>query len=639
MQVHAPLVILTALRGVQWRLNRMRVRLTIAAAQVRRHFLPHVLFIGVTGSAGKTTTKELIVALLSRQWHGRSSYITENWPYQLARLVLRTTSSDRFCVCELTATARGAIGQSLRIVRPKIGVVTSVGDDHISVYKTRAAIAQEKGGLVAALPADGTAVLNADDELVAGMRERCRGRVVTYGLAEGADVRAEQVSSAWPERLRLTVVAAGEKVVVQTQLCGSHWTHAVLAAVGTGVGVGIPLQECARALAETPPFLARMQPLTTPDGVTFIRDDWKAPLWTTHAAFEFMQQARAPRKVIVVGTLSDYGGDASAQYARVAVRALQAADHVVFVGAWASRALRAAPGGHGDRLRAFSSVRQASDHLNGVLQPGDLVLLKGTNRKDHLLRIVLARGGQVGCWRDDCARIDFCADCPQLALGPAAPAGEVRLLPEEEQPTTLEAMNHVPVVIGLGNPGVRYAGTPHSIGHRVLDRVGVVLDARWVEEGDALLARVRADGRDLCLIKLQVAMNASGPAILALSRRLRFVAADCILVHDDLDLPLGSVRARLRGSAGGHRGVASVLDAFQSDAIRRVKIGIGRPDAAGNVTDYVLRPLAEADRAIVEQACSTAVERILHLATGQAGQKRKRERSLAAGVENPGRHG
>ena len=318
----------------------------------------------------------------------------------------------------------------------------------------------------------------------------------------------------------------------------------------------------------------------------------------------------------------------------MARRALEAADHVVFVGAWASRALRAARGEAQDRLRAFSTVRQASDYLNAMLRPGDLVLLKGTNRKDHLLRIILARSGQVQCWRDDCGRQRFCDSCERLSVRSPEPAPYVAGSPPAMEVAADPKPAGGQVVIGLGNPGARYAGTPHNIGHEVLDRLAVALDVQWVEQPQAVVARGRWQGCDLCLVKLQIGVNASGGAVRALAESLGFTPSDCILVHDDLDLPLGSVRARLRGSAGGHRGVASVLDAFQSDAVRRVKIGIGRPDAAGSAADYVLRPFADTDRPLVEQACSIAVERTLHLAASQVKQQPARQPQRAASVQN-----
>lgn len=597
-------------RSVEWRVER----LVMPAARVRRHFLRNTVFIGVTGSAGKTTAKQLIVGLLSAQWHGRGNYGTENRPMNIARLVWHTSSSEQFCVSELSADQ--GMDRMLQILQPKIGVVTALGDDHLSLYGSREAIAQEKGKLIAALPSDGIAVLNADQPLIAAMRTRCKGRVVTFGLSPGADVQADDVRSMWPDRLACTVRAGGERVLLQTQLCGDHFVHSVLAAVAVGWSLGFSLENCARAFATIPPFEGRMQPAATPEGITFIRDDWKAPLWTIAPAFKFIEDARAARKVIVVGTLSDYGGDASAQYARVAERALQIADHVVFVGAWASRALRAARGKREGTLRAFSTVSQAAQHLDSMLQPGDLVLLKGTNRKDHLIRTILARKGSVQCWQDDCGREIFCDLCPKLSV--RSGAGDALAPISEPRPAGLGlepggAKSAVQVIIGLGNPGERYAGAPHNVGHDVLDRLCNTLQASWSEHERALVATHHWKGRDVRLIKLQVPVNASGAAIKALAERLGFDASNCILVHDDLDLQLGTVRARMRGSAGGHRGMASVLDAFQTDAIRRVKLGIGRPDQAKKVVDYVVRPFAEEDRRAVDELCAVAEKRVLEL--------------------------
>jgi len=593
--------------ALHWRVNAAFERAYVELSGLRRRMLQQTSFVGITGSAGKTTTKELIVAMLSQERRGRGSYITENRPYQVARMLWQMPTREQFCVCELTATVPGLIDQSIALVRPQVGVVTAIGDDHISAYGSREAIAREKGKLVERLPPDGTAVLNADDPLVAQMAARTRARVITYGTSAAADVRGMDVSARWPGRLEMRVRHGTDEVALRTQLCGTHWTHCALAAVATGVAMGMPLARCAEALAAAPPFLARMEPVTTQDGITFIRDDWKAPLWTTEAAFAFLREAHARRKIVVVGTLSDYGGDASAQYARVAKRALEVADHVVFVGDWASRALRVARGADGARLSAFTHVRHAYEHLQAMLAPGDLVLLKGTNRKDHLLRILLAREDRVQCWRDDCGKQTFCDRCASIAV-PAGPAGRSRQqAPSTDVPAQDAALQ---AVVGLGNPGERFAGTPHNVGHAVLDRLAAALGAQWVAAEQALLARAWREGRDLLLVKLQVGVNNSGSALCALAARHGFDPRACILVHDDLDLPLGNVRSRMSGSAGGHRGVASVLEACQSDAVRRVKVGVGRPDGGQRVADYVLRPFPESDRPAVERACETAAQRV-----------------------------
>ena len=155
-----------------------------------------------------------------------------------------------------------------------------------------------------------------------------------------------------------------------------------------------------------------MQPVSTPEGVTFIRDDYKAPLWTVDACFEFMKAARAKRKIIVIGELQDIASQKGTKYAKVAMLAQEIADIAIFVGPWASSVLKARKPGREDALRAFSHVRDAAEYLNSITREGDLVLLKGANKQNHLLRIILARTHSIACWRDDCERNSFCNECP-----------------------------------------------------------------------------------------------------------------------------------------------------------------------------------------------------------------------------------
>ena len=148
--------------------------------------------------------------------------------------------------------------------------------------------------------------------------------------------------------------------------------------------------------------------------MTFIRDDYKAPLWTAETCFEFIATARARRKIIVIGSLSDCGAGAPEKYIKVAKRAQEIADLTIFVGPWASQVLKARKPGAEDALRVFRNVRDAAEYLNSITCEGDLVVLKGTNKQDHLLRFILSRSGDVACWRDDCERMTFCNECSDL---------------------------------------------------------------------------------------------------------------------------------------------------------------------------------------------------------------------------------
>jgi UDP-N-acetylmuramyl pentapeptide synthase len=378
------------------------------------------LFIGVTGSAAKTSTKDLIWAALSARSLGHKSPGTRNAAVWVARTVLQVRPDHDFCVMELGATGPGSLDRPIGLVRPKVAVVTNVGGDHRSAFRSLDATAAEKGKLVAAVPPNGLVVLNADDPLVLAMAARSQARVITYGLAEGADVQAEEIGGAWPDRLGFVATYRDERVRVQTRFCGDHWVHAVLAALATAVGLDMPLKAAAEAVSRVEPWSGRLSPMSVGE-VTFIRDEFKASLWSVGPALRFLRAARAPRKIAVIGTISDYRGRASAVYADVAREALDSADEVVFVGPQARRSAGARTHRRGAALHAFESLREASAWLESNLRPGDLVLLKGSQRADHLLRLLLARRGRVACWRQECRRIKFCDQClllrvPELPL-------------------------------------------------------------------------------------------------------------------------------------------------------------------------------------------------------------------------------
>jgi PTH1 family peptidyl-tRNA hydrolase len=172
-------------------------------------------------------------------------------------------------------------------------------------------------------------------------------------------------------------------------------------------------------------------------------------------------------------------------------------------------------------------------------------------------------------------------------------------------------------VVGLGNPGPEYRETRHNVGHRVVDGLARRLHCRLAADGGHLVGRGQWRGETVYLVKLASYMNQSGPAAARVLRRLAVDPADLVLVFDDLDLPLGTVRVRMKGSAGGHNGVHSVLVALDTEAVRRVKVGIGRPGEPGRdrdqVVDHVLSGFEAEELPVVEAACAQAVDRTLRL--------------------------
>jgi len=591
-------------------------RLLNWAATRHRRRLSGMIVVGITGSAGKTTTKDLVASVLATCFAVHKTIGSANHPMNVARVMLSTRRTTEVCVIELSGHKPGALDRPLDTVRPNHAVVTNVGSDHFSAFSSLDAIAAEKAKVVGAIPADGTAVLNADDPRVIAMRDRCAGHVITYGRSTDAMLRAQGVTADWPDTLAFTATWRGEAVRVRTQLLGAHWCSAVLAALAAGLALGVPLSAAAEAVATVPPFDGRMSPHAV-KGITFIRDDWKASHSTIPAAFDFMRDARAGRKVIVVGSISDKGGNSGVAYRRVAAAALDIADHVIFVGPKSSKALRAGHAQEDGRLRAFAAIKTASDYLETILRPGDLVLVKGSQKADHLVRLILAHVGDVACWRAECAKDIFCDTCSLLRV--ASHDGEESAggsLSEFEPGLRLDELEGTrrQAVVGLGNSEERYRGTPHNVGYVVLDRLAARLGIEWSPNEEGVVGRVEGNDRILYLLKLWSPINLTGPALARAAERLRIDPGKCVLVHDDLDLPLGTVRARLRGgSDGGHRGVRSVLESFQTDRCPRIKVGVRPESPPPSARDYLLTPFSSSSAVVIDQACGTAAKRAMDL--------------------------
>ena len=169
------------------------------------------------------------------------------------------------------------------------------------------------------------------------------------------------------------------------------------------------------------------------------------------------------------------------------------------------------------------------------------------------------------------------------------------------------------VVVGLGNPGPEYRDTRHNVGHRVVDALAAQLKKAFHPQAGAHVARANWRGDSLYLVKLQTFMNVSGPAVRRVLQAVGAGAEDLVLVYDDIDMELGKVRTRLKGGAGGHNGVQSVLDTLATEGVRRVKIGIGRPAHKAQVPDHVLTGFEAEEEETVAAAVATAAARVLDL--------------------------
>lgn len=400
----------------------VRAMVRFVCRAYRACLLRHVRFIAVTGSCGKTTTKHMIHAALSARLRGTCTAATANHFGAVARLMLRTRPWHRYCVAEFSATQRGDIALLADLFRPDVGVLTVVGTDHYRVFRGPEGVAREKAALVEALPARGIAILNLDDPHVAAMRVRARSRVVSFGMGAAADVRGENVTARWPGTLKLDVVSGTERVPVETRLLGEAMAACVLAAMAVARELGVPWARAAAGIRGADPVAGRLSAHATSSGITIVRDEAKASVMSVPPALQLLREATASRRVLVMGTLSDYGSDAKGRYRRMAALALESAEVVHFVGHNAHLAAKVVAE-DGRTCGVWPDAQSLARHLRGDLRAGDLVLLKAS-RSDHLERLALMFERDVRCWRMRCGIRQPCDVCRHLTTpGERSPAG------------------------------------------------------------------------------------------------------------------------------------------------------------------------------------------------------------------------
>src|ERR1700761_9170373 len=222
------------------------------AAAVRRHWGKRV--IAVTGSAGKTTTKEAIAAVLSEQFNVLKSQGNLNNGYGLPLQLLKLQPNHEIAVIEMGMSSAGEIAALARIASPEWGVVTNVGNAHAEFFPDGiAGVARAKYELIQSLPEHGTAFLNCDDHYVSQFGRDFTGRTIYFGRGPCADPRAESTESLGAEGLRVHVRAGESRISFHLHLLGEHNVSNAVAAIAVGIAAGIPLETCCAALAELQP--------------------------------------------------------------------------------------------------------------------------------------------------------------------------------------------------------------------------------------------------------------------------------------------------------------------------------------------------------------------------------------------------
>jgi UDP-N-acetylmuramoyl-tripeptide--D-alanyl-D-alanine ligase len=346
------------------------------AAVVRRHWGKRV--VGITGSAGKTTTKEAVATVLASRFAVLKSQGNLNNGFGLPLQLLRLEPEHEVAVIEMGMSAAGEIAALCRVAAPNWGVVTNVGNAHAeSFHDGIAGIARAKYELVAALPSDGVAFLNCDDAYVSQFGRDFRGRVIYFGRGPCSDPRAEAVESLGAEGLRMKVRAADQHAEVRLHLPGEHNVSNAMAAVAVGLQAGIPFDVCCAALESLRPGDKRGQVITL-RGATIINDAYNSNPEALKAMIVTLAAVPAKRRILIAGEMLELGREAAALHASCGKEAADAGiDIVIGVRGHAVHIVEVARSPRTEAL-FVETPEEAGVWMREHLREGDAVLLKGS---------------------------------------------------------------------------------------------------------------------------------------------------------------------------------------------------------------------------------------------------------------------
>jgi len=362
----------------------------VAAFWRRRH---DVRVVGITGSVGKTTTKELAAAVLARRYVTLKSEASYNNEIGLPLALMHLTDEHERAVLEMGMYDVGEIADLARIALPHVGVVTIIGPVHLERARTMERIVQAKTELVEALPPapEGVAILNYDDERVRGMAQATRARVFYYGLSPEADLWADHIEGLGLEGIRFQLHYGSETLHVKIPLLGRHSVHTALRAAAVGLVEGLTWQEIIEGLRE-PSAQLRLVAVPGPKGAIILDDTYNASPASTIAALNLLDELDG-RKIAVLGDMLELGDYEQEGHEKVGMRALEVADVLITVGPRGriigETVLRW--GSPTDRVHIVEKNEEAIALLERIVTGDDVILVKGS-RAMQMEEIVNALG-------------------------------------------------------------------------------------------------------------------------------------------------------------------------------------------------------------------------------------------------------
>ena len=345
------------------------------AANYRRSLALKVL--AITGSNGKTSTKDFAASVLARKFQVTKTEGNFNNHVGLPRTILEATSEDEVAVWELGMNHPGEIAALSKIAAPDAAIITNIGVAHIEFMGSREAIAMEKGALAEAIEPQGTVILNADDSFSEGIAARTRAKVILAGTTDGA-VRAIEIRQS-ADGSEFTIVEGAHRCRAQLPVAGLHMVQNALLAVAAGRAFGLSIEECAAGLAAAPLTKARLQ-IKQIGGVQFLDDSYNANPDSMKAALRTLVELDTDgKRIAVLGEMRELGGESERGHREVGeTAATLGVNQLITIGEVAELIAEGARAAGLHQVSSAPSTAEAAKLLGEIAKPGDLVLIKGS---------------------------------------------------------------------------------------------------------------------------------------------------------------------------------------------------------------------------------------------------------------------
>jgi UDP-N-acetylmuramoyl-tripeptide--D-alanyl-D-alanine ligase len=333
--------------------------------------------VAITGSNGKTSTKDFAAAVLARRFRVTKTQGNFNNHVGLPRTILEATSRDEIAVWEIGMNHPGEVAALAKVAAPDVGIITNIGVAHIEFMGSRERIAEEKGALAEAIGADGTVILNADDTFTRGIAARTRGKVILAGISSGA-IRAGEINQSG-SATDFTILEGAHRCRAQLPVPGLHMVQNALLAVAAGRVFGLSLEECAAGLITAPLTKARLQ-VKEIRGVQFLDDSYNANPDSMKAALRTLVELDAEgQRIAVLGEMRELGNESERGHREVGeTAAALKIDHLIAIGDVAASIADAAKQAGLENSSTVASTAEAAELLAELVAPGDLVLIKGS---------------------------------------------------------------------------------------------------------------------------------------------------------------------------------------------------------------------------------------------------------------------